>query len=88
MVIGHSWAEFFTRFFAFLVNFFSMKGLIDEILNFHRPRFDAIIAVGNSSSSQVSWWYIPLLVLLTEFTKEKLPTIDNGRLPSDNHGNA
>ena len=37
--------NFFTNFFAFLVKIISMEALIDEIPNFHSPRFDAISTI-------------------------------------------
>ena len=52
---------FFTNFFAFLVKIISMEALIDEIPNFHSPRFDAISAISNSSCSQL----IKLMVYYT-----------------------
>ena len=59
-----------------------MEALIDEIPNFHNPRFDAISTISNSSCSQL----IKLMVYYTSSVivliyKGEITVSDNGKLP-------
>ena len=68
--------NFFTTFFAFLVKIISMEALIDEIPNFHSPRFDAISTISNSSCSQ-------LIKLMVYYTSSVIVLIYKGEITNE-----